>query len=38
MSTLDRYVLREWTKVFLFTVLGFPFLVMVIDLVDKLDT
>src|SRR5206468_11219190 len=31
-------VLREWTKVFLFTVLGFPFLVMVIDLVDKLDT
>jgi len=38
VSTLDRYVLREWTKVFLFTVLGFPFLVMVIDLVDKLDT
>jgi len=38
MSTLDRYVLREWAKVFLMTALGFPFLVMVIDLVDKLDT
>ncbi len=38
MSTLDRYVLREWTKVFLLAALGFPFLVMVIDLTDKLDT
>ncbi len=38
MSTLDRYLVREWTKVFLLAALGFPFLVMVIDLTDKLDT
>jgi lipopolysaccharide export system permease protein len=38
VSTLDRYVLREWTKVFLLAALGFPFLVMVIDLTDKLST
>jgi len=38
VSTLDRYVLREWLKVFLLAALGFPFLVMVIDLTDKLDT
>jgi lipopolysaccharide export system permease protein len=38
VSTLDRYLVREWTKVFLFAALGFPFLVMVIDLTDKLDT
>src|SRR5256885_16001932 len=38
VSTLDRYLLREWTKVFLLAALGFPFLVMVIDLTDKLDT
>ena len=38
MSTLDRYVLREWTKVCLLAALGFPFLVMVIDLADKFET
>src|SRR2546423_13692077 len=38
VSTLDRYLLREWTKVFLLAALGFPFLVMVIDLTDKLAT
>jgi lipopolysaccharide export system permease protein len=38
VSTLDRYLVREWTKVCLFAALGFPFLVMVIDLTDKLDT
>src|SRR5256885_3932074 len=38
VSTLDRYLLREWTKVFLLAALGFPFLVMVIDLTDKLST
>lgn len=37
-STLDRYVLREWLLVFLLAALGFPFLVMVIDLTDRLDT
>jgi len=38
LSTLDRYVLSEWVKVFLLAALGFPFLVMVIDLTDRLDT
>src|SRR5213078_3617259 len=38
VTTLDRYVSREWTKVFLLAALGFPFLVMVIDLTDKLAT
>jgi len=38
LNTLDRYLLREWTKVFLLASLGFPFLVMVIDLTDKLST
>lgn len=37
-NTLDRYVLREWLRVFLVTLLGFPILVIVIDLTDKLDT
>ena len=35
--TLDRYLLREWFRVFLVTLLGFPILVIVIDLTDKLD-
>ena len=35
--TLDRYVLREWLRVFLITLIGFPILVIVIDLTDKLD-
>ncbi|MFN2569999.1 MAG: LptF/LptG family permease [Gemmatimonadales bacterium] len=37
-NTLDRYLLREWLRVFLVTLLGFPILVIVIDLTDKLDT
>jgi lipopolysaccharide export system permease protein len=37
-STLDRYLLREWLRVFLVTLVGFPILVIVIDLTDKLDT
>ena len=37
VRTLDRYVLREWLRVFLITLLGFPILVIVIDLTDKLD-
>jgi len=36
-NTLDRYLLREWLRVFLITLLGFPILVIVIDLTDKLD-
>ena len=37
MRTLDRYLLREWLRVCLITLLGFPILVIVIDLTDKLD-
>src|SRR5881628_945499 len=35
--TLDRYAVGEWLRVFLITLLGFPVLVLVIDLTDKLD-
>src|ERR1044071_10418858 len=38
LRTLDRYLLREWLRVFLITLLGFPILTIVIDLTDKLDT
>jgi len=38
LPTLDRYLLSEWIRVFLITLLGFPILVIVIDLTDKLDT
>ncbi|MSR06071.1 MAG: YjgP/YjgQ family permease [Gemmatimonadetes bacterium] len=34
---LDRYVAREWIKVFLIAILGFPLVVSSIDLADKLD-
>ncbi|HLZ45041.1 MAG TPA: LptF/LptG family permease, partial [Gemmatimonadales bacterium] len=37
-NTLDLYLLREWLRVFLVTLLGFPILVIVIDITDKLDT
>ena len=37
MRTLDRYVLRQWAMVFLVVMFGFPLLVIVIDLTDKLD-
>ncbi len=37
LRTLDRYLLREWLRVLLITLLGFPILVIVIDLTDKLD-
>lgn len=36
-NTLDRYVLREWLRVFLITLVGFPILVILIDLADNLD-
>jgi lipopolysaccharide export system permease protein len=38
MNTLDRYFLREWLKVFLLTALGFPLVVILFDLTDRLDT
>jgi lipopolysaccharide export system permease protein len=34
---LDRYIVREWLKVFLVTTLGFPLVVMAIEVTDKLD-
>ncbi len=34
---LDRYVFSEWWKIFMTTWLGFPVLVIVIDLVDHLN-
>ena len=37
LSTLDLYVIRAWLRVFLITLLGFPVLVIVIDLTDNLD-
>src|SRR3954467_11807750 len=38
LRTLDRYLLRDWLRVFLITLLGFPILVIVIDLTDKMET
>jgi lipopolysaccharide export system permease protein len=37
IRVLDRYILREWTRVFALTSLGFPVLVTLFDLTDKLD-
>ena len=37
MRTLDRYVLREWARVFAVVMLGFPILAIVINVTDKLD-
>ncbi len=34
---LDRYVFVEWTKIFLATALGLPFLLVIIDLTDHLQ-
>ncbi len=36
MTPLDRYVAAEFSRIFLVTLLGFPVLVFVIDLVDNL--
>lgn len=35
---LDRYVFSEFTKIFLVTALGFPFLLILIDVTEKLPT
>ncbi|HEX4562409.1 MAG TPA: LptF/LptG family permease [Gemmatimonadales bacterium] len=37
MRTLDKYVLREWTRVFAVVMLGFPILAIVINITDKFD-
>jgi lipopolysaccharide export system permease protein len=37
MRTLDRYVIRQFLRIFLIAVLGVPFLFIVINLTDSLD-
>jgi lipopolysaccharide export system permease protein len=37
LRPLDRYVLGEWTKIFLGTALGFPLIITIFDLTDNLD-
>ncbi len=34
---LDRYFLREWTKIFVASALGFPLVAIILELTDKLD-
>ncbi len=36
MRVLDRYVLRQWVKIFTFTALGFPLVVILIEVTDEL--
>jgi lipopolysaccharide export system permease protein len=38
MRALDRYVLKEFLRIFLITAFGFPVLIVIIDLTEKLDT
>ena len=37
LHPLDRYVLSEFWKIFTMTALGFPLLIIIIDLTDNLD-
>ncbi len=37
LGILDRYLSREWTKIFVVTVLGFPLVAIILELTDKLD-
>jgi lipopolysaccharide export system permease protein len=37
LRPLDRYVLSEFTKIFITSAIGFPLLVTIIDLTDNLD-
>jgi lipopolysaccharide export system permease protein len=38
LKTLDRYLLREWIKIMLLAEIGFPLVVIIIDLTDKLGS
>jgi lipopolysaccharide export system permease protein len=38
LHPLDRYVLREFLKIFTVSAIGFPLLLIVIDLTDHIDT
>lgn len=37
LHPLDRYVFSEFSKIFVMTALGFPLLIIIIDLTDNLD-
>jgi hypothetical protein len=37
LTILDGYLLREWVNIFLFSALGLPVFVIVIELAEKLD-
>jgi lipopolysaccharide export system permease protein len=37
LSTLDRYVLKSWIKIFVLTALGFPIVSILINLTDTLN-
>lgn len=37
LHPLDRYVLSEFTKIFVSTAIGFPILITIFDLTDRLD-
>ncbi|NIM52542.1 MAG: LptF/LptG family permease [Gemmatimonadales bacterium] len=37
LPILDRYLLREWVKIFLAAAVGFPLFVILIELAEKLD-
>ena len=37
VRALDRYVFSEWFKIFVNTALGFPLLIIIIDLTDNLE-
>lgn len=38
IKPLDRYVFSEWWRIFVATALGFPVLVIIIDITDNLNT
>ena len=37
LPILDRYLLREWSKIFFITMVAFPLFAIIIELTDKLD-
>ena len=37
LSTLDRYVLGSWVRIFVLTALGFPLVSILINLTDTLN-
>jgi len=37
LNILDRYLLRAWLKIFVVTTFGFPLIVIILEITDKLD-